>query len=462
MEPAMTSPRISRLRSLPAALALACCSVFAPLTQAEDLLQIFNLAADNDPEIRQARAQFKAQHTLVDQGRSLLMPNISLTGRTSRDTTGIDGTPPASGGLFRLPQHDFANGFNTKGYGLNLRQALFNAEAWYAFQSARKGDEVAVLNLARAEQQLIIRVATAYFDVLRSKANLASFEAEEAAALQVLEQTQQRFDVGLIPITDVYDSQASADLANVNRLVEENNFRQRLEVLESITGRPFEDVAMLLETFPIAAHETPMEEWVEIALQTNPTVRSAELDFDAKKDDAKSARARMLPTLDLAVNYNWNQSGNPLSFTPNLASESSQVTLNVTVPLYTGGLNNSRLRQAYYTRDASEEALLKAKRDNTLSTRNAWRSVETDVRAVQARARAIVSAESALEATQVGAEVGTRNVVDVVLAQRLLFQAQRDYANARFNYVINTLTLKQSAGTLSPQDVLDLNAWMRE
>ena len=457
----MSSPHPTRLRMLSAALALSLCSSFAGVAQAEDLLEIFRLAVDNDPEIRQARAQFNAQHTLVEQGRSFLLPTVNFTGRTSRDTTGIDGEAPI-GGFFSPPQHSFANGFNTKGYGLNVRQALFNAEAWYAFQSARKGDEVAALNLARAEQQLIMRVATAYFDVLRSQANLASFEAEEAAALQVLEQTQQRFDVGLIPITDVYDSQANADLASVNRLVEENNLSQRHEALEAITGSPFESVAMLLEEFPVAPHETRMEEWVEIALETSPTVRSAELDFEARKDDAKSARARMMPTVELAVNYNWNQSGNPLSFTPNLASESSQVTLNLSVPLYAGGLNSSRLRQAYYTRDASEEALLKAKRDNTLATRNAWRSVETDVRAVEARAKAIVSAQSALEATQVGAEVGTRNVVDVVLAQRLLFQAQRDYANALFNYVMDTLTLKQAAGTLSTQDVIDLNAWLRE
>lgn len=457
----MTSPRPTRLRSLSAALALAFCSVISTSAQAEDLLEIFNVAVDNDPEIRQARAQFNAQHTLVDQGRSFLLPTINLTGRTSRDTTGIDGEAPA-GGFFSPPQHSFANGFNTKGYGLSVRQALFNAEAWYAFQSARKGDEVAALNLAASEQQLIMRVANAYFDVLRSQANLASFEAEEEAAMRVLEQTQQRFEVGLIPITDVYDSQANADLASVNRLVEENNLAQRMEALEAITGRPYESIAMLAEEFPIAPHETPMDEWVDVALQTSPAVRSAEIDFEAKKDDAKSARSRMLPTVDVAINYNWNQSGNPLSFTPNLASESSQVTLNLTVPLYAGGLNSSRLRQAYYTRDASEEALLRAERDTTLSTRNAWRSVETDVRAVEARAKAIVSAQSALEATRVGAEVGTRNVVDVVLAQRLLFQAQRDYANARLNYVVNSLTLKQAAGTLSPQDVIDLNQWLRE
>jgi outer membrane protein len=134
--------------------------------------------------------------------------------------------------------------------------------------------------------------------------------------------------------------------------------------------------------------------------------------------------------------------------------------LNFSYPLYAGGLNGARKRQAYYTRDASEEALMKTQRDSTQSTRNSYRSVETDVLAVQARAQAIISAESALEATEVGAEVGTRNVVDVVLAQRTLFQTRRDFANARYNYVINTLTLKQAAGILSPQDVIDLNNWL--
>src|SRR5690606_23276853 len=134
--------------------------------------------------------------TLLDQGRSQLLPNINFNGQTSRDTTGVDGAVPP-GGLFTPPQHSFANGFNTKGYGLSLSQNLMNFQAWYAYKSAQKGDEVAALTLAQSEQELIMRVAGAYFDVLRSRANLASFMAEEEAALQVLEQTQQRFEVGL-------------------------------------------------------------------------------------------------------------------------------------------------------------------------------------------------------------------------------------------------------------------------
>jgi outer membrane protein len=358
--------------------------------------------------------------------------------------------------------HSFANGYNSKSWGLSLRQALFNAEAWYAFSSARKTDEAAAVNLASAEQTLIIRVATAYFNVLRSQTNLASFRAEEDAAKRVLEQTQQRFDVGLVAITDVYDSQANADLAGVNRLVEENNLSQALEALEAITGRTHSDVSGLAENFPIAAADTPMDDWLTAAMTNNLAIRAAQLTLDAKQDDTKAAKSRFYPTADISASYNWTESGNPISITSvGLANENSSIGLNLTVPIFAGGLNSARLRQAYYTRDASEEALLKSRRDSTQSVRNAFRSVETDVRAVAARAQAIRSTQSALDATQVGAEVGTRNVVDVVLAQRSLFQAQRDHANARYTYVIDNLTLKQSAGTLSPQDVIDLNAWLQ-
>jgi outer membrane protein len=452
---------IKLLFSLKKSLVACTCVLAASTCMADDLLEIFNLAVDNDPTIRQARANYNAQHTMLEQGRSFLLPTINLTGRTSRDTTGVDGSPPA-GGLFRLPEHSFANGFNTKGYGISLRQAVLNFEAWYAFKSAQQGDEAAAVNLANTEQQLIMRVATAYFDVLRSQANLTSFIAEEEASQQVLEQTRQRFEVGLVPITDVYDSQANADLATVNRLVEENNLNQRLEALEAITGRAHGDLSTLDEAFPIESSDMPIEDWITVAMDSNLMIKAAEFDLASKEEDARSAKARMYPTLELNVGYNWNQSGNPLSFTPNLASESSQVTLNLSVPIFAGGLNSARLRQAYYTRDASEEALLKSQRDSTQSVRNAFRSVATDVRAVAARRQAIVSAQSALEATQVGAEVGTRNVVDVVLAQRTLFQAQRDYANARINYVMNTLNLKLASGTLSPQDIIDLNEWLRE
>jgi outer membrane protein len=451
-------PRLQRAVGI-ALLSLGCGNAMA-----DDLLQIFNLAVENDPTIRQARATYNASHTLIDQGRSLLLPTVDLTANTSRDTNGLaDPQPPSeTPSLFPVRVHSFADGYNNRGWGLSLRQALFNAEAWYAFQSARKSDEASALNLASSEQDLIMRVSNAYFNVLRSQTNLATFVAEEEAAQRVLEQTQQRFDVGLVAITDVYDSQAAYDLAGVNRLVEENNLSQSLEALEAITGQPHNDVEALAEGFPITASDTPMEDWMTAAMDNNLTIRAAQLDLEAKQEDTKAAKSRFLPTADINASYGWTESGNPISLTSaGLPQENTRIGVNLTVPLFAGGLNSARLRQAYYTRDASEEALLKSRRDSTQSVRNAFRSVETDVRAVAARAQAIISAQSALDATQVGAEVGTRNVVDVVLAQRSLFQAQRDHANARYDYVIANLTLKQAAGTLSPQDVIDLNEWLQ-
>jgi outer membrane protein len=451
-------------RFLKKALGVAVMTLLSSSVLAEDLLQIFNLAVENDPVIRQARANYNAQHTQIDQGRALLLPSVTLQAQTGRSTSGpTEASPPSANNPFGTPAHSYGAGYNSKGYNLNLTQAVFNMEAWYSFQSLRKTDQIALLTLQEAEQQLIMRVSTAYFDVLRAQADLASFQAAEAAATQLLEQTQQRFDVGLIPITDVYNTQASTDNATVSRLLAENTLNQRFEALEAITGVDYSAVSTLSPEFPIAVPESSLDEWTTMTSEGNLPLQRAELDFDAKKDDARAARSRMLPTVQLGMGYNWSQSGSAFSFfRPNSANEGTQIQLSFSVPLFAGGRNRAAMRQAYYTRDASEAVLLRTQRESTQTISNNYRSVETDVRAVAARAQAIVSAESSLEASTVGAEVGTRNIVDVVNAQSTLFQAQRDHANARIQYVMDTLILKQTAGVLTPQDVMDLNQWLVE
>ena len=418
---------------------------------AEDLVDIYNQAATNDPTVREARERYASSHTLLDQGKSQLLPSVSLQGTSARNAN----APAAF--------YSYGAGFNSHGWRLNVSQNLMNMEAWYAFQSARQSDRQAATTLAIAEQDLIVRVATAYFDVLRSQDNLEAFRAEEEAALSILRQSEQRFDVGLSTVTDVYQSQSSYDLARVNRLVEENNLAQRIEALEVLTGNSHNMLESLAEGFPVApAEPAVMTPWEEAASENNLSVKAAEYQFEASREDVKSARSRHLPTLTVGAGYNYNaESQNPFSFFPGQANESAQVSLNVTIPLYSGGLTSARRRQAYHNRNAAEEVLLFTRRSALQDIRNAFRSVQTDVVTVAAREQAIISAESALEATEVGAEVGTQNVVDVVLAQRTLYQAQRDYANARYNYVINTLNLKRAAGALNPQDVMELNQWLQ-
>jgi outer membrane protein len=440
-------------------LAVAMFGLLSGSVMAEDLLQIYSLAVNNDPTIRQARATYNAQHTQLDQGLSQLLPSINLTGSTTRQTQGVFGGNPSCGGAFGCtPVHSYANGQNTKRYGLNLSQNLLNFQAWYTYQGIKKSDQVAALTLAQSEQQLIMRVATAYFDVLRAQADLASLQAEEAAATQLLEQTQQRFDVGLIPITDVNDSQFRSDEVTVRRLQAENILSQRFEALEAITGVDYATVATLNPEFPITPPESSLDEWNSLTRDNNIQLQSAQLDLEAKREDARAARAAMWPTLGVNMTWNRNWPAGVSLFT--VANEGTNISLEFSMPLFSGGLNRARMRQAYYNRDASEAVLLRVQRESSQTISNNYRTVETDVRAVAAQAQAIVSAQSSLEANTVGAEVGTRNIVDVVQAQGALFQAQRNYANARIQYVMDTLALKQTAGTLSPQDVVDLNEWL--
>jgi outer membrane protein len=445
------------------------CLICSPVVAADDLLDIFNLAVAGDPQIRQARAEFNASHTNVAQGRSQLLPEVNFTAGTSRQAQGPAVTPVGS----PFPAYSYANSFNSKSYGLNIRQNLLNFQAWYSYQAFQKSDEVAATNLARSEQELIQRVAGAYFDVLRSEDNLETFEAELEASARILEQQEERFAVGLVPITDVYDSQANYDLSRVNLLVEQNTLSQRYEALEAITGRNHDDVSNLSEEFPIEPLvPTSIEEWVMTANQNNLDVQAARLDMESKAYSADAAKAAMFPTLDLTAGYNWQETGGINFF--NLGgggggggggdpvNENSNITLNFSIPIFAGGLNKAQERQAYYNLDASEEALLKTQRTSTQNARNSYRSVENDVLTIVARAQAVRSAQSQLDATEAGLEAGTRNIVDVVTAQRLLFQSIRDYAGSRYTYVINTLNLKQAAGLLSPQDIIDLNEWLVE
>ena len=435
-----------------------------PVLAADDLLDIFNLAVAGDPQIRQARAEFNATHTTVAQGRSQLLPSVDFTASTSRQAQGPSTAPIGS----PFPPYSYANGFNEKRYGLSIRQNLLNFQAWYSYQAFQKSDEAAATNLARSEQELIQRVATAYFDVLRSEDNLETFEAELEASARILEQQEERFAVGLVPITDVYDSQAAYDLARVNLLVEENTLNQRYEALEAITGRNHDDVSNLSEDFPIEPLvPSSIEEWVMTANQNNLDVRAARLNMESKEYDADAARAAMFPTLNLTAGYNWTETGGINFFNlggggGDAVNENANVTLNFSIPIFAGGLNKAQERQAFYNLDASEEALLNTQRTSTQAARNSYRSVENDVLTIAARAQAVLSARSQLDATEAGLEAGTRNIVDVVTAQRLLFQSIRDYSNARYTYVINTLNLKQAAGLLSPQDIIDLNEWLVE
>lgn len=243
-------------------------SFLSPFSYADDLLQIYRLAQEQDPVLGEAQARFAADHTIVAQGRANLLPTVNLTGRTARNANAIS------------TEWDYANGYNSHGYGLNLSQNLLNMQAWYGWKSAKASDQRALATLAQAEQSLILRVATAYFDVLRSQEALSAFEAEENATRTVLQQTQQRLDVGLAAITDLNEAQASADLARVFTLREERNLNQRKLSLQVLTGRSHNELDQLRVDFPIVnAEPASATDWVEMAAENSPAIQMAQSDY---------------------------------------------------------------------------------------------------------------------------------------------------------------------------------------
>jgi len=419
---------------------------------ADDLVSILDLAMRNDPTLRQAEAQYNSRHTQLDQGIALLLPSVSLAGQTQRQTIS--------------PAGDFAYkpGYNSHGYRLNLSQALFNMNAWYSYQGVKLSDKASAIQYAAQEQSLIVRVASAYFNVLRAIDDLDRRVQEETAAQRQFEQTQQREEVGLIAITEVYESQAAYDLAKNNTILAEDTLATGYEALEAITGQPHPNVEVLREDFPIENADGTVESWTQQALDTNLALVAARYNVEAQQQNLKARKSEHLPTVSLGASFNHNVSpagaGADGTVRGGGATDGSALVLSVTIPLYSGGGVSARRRAAEYDVIAQQEALNLTRRQTTQDVRNAFRRVNTDALVINQRQQAITSAQSALEAIEVGYEVGTRNIVDVLQARQQLFVALRNYSEARYNYVIDTLTLKQVTGLLTPQDVVDINEWL--
>ena len=449
-------------------------SLGSSLSYGDDLVTILQLALDNDPSLKQAQASYRANRENVIQSRSSMLPSLGVGAGTSRLTSGftdsqyINMTNPLTGETVRTKvrdDHSFRPGINNHNWGVSLTQSVFNLPNWYSFQSAEATDRAAAVNLAAQEQDLIMRVATAYFDVLRAQDLLETNIQEEEAAQRSLEQTQQREAVGLVAITDVYDSQAAYDLARNTTILQQDFLRSRYEALEAITGQGHPDIDELLDNFPIVEVEGNLNQWETQADNNSLAIAAAEFNLDASRQTLRARKSDGLPTLDLQGFYGHIVTAPIVSQGVQIgggASDRTQLALNLNIPLYTGGTLSSRKRAAEYNVVAAQESLELTKRELTQNIRNAYRRVNTDVLVIAQRQQSITSAQSALDATELGAEVGTRNIVEVLLARENLFRALRMYADARYTYVIDTLVLKQIAGILTPQDIIELNEWLQE
>ncbi len=425
----------------------------APLSaNANSLLDIYELALENDAQLEADRAAYDAGQENRTLGRAGLLPQINARAfYTESEDDNYDNTENTS----QVTERE------RSGWSISLNQPLVNMAAWYEYKRGSTLSELAEVQFGADQQSLIVRVAEAYFNVLRAIDNLETAQAEEKALKQQLEQTSQRYDVGLTAITEVHEAQSVYDTAAAAALEAEGNLGIAYEALEVLTGQPHDRIAPLADDFPVVPPQpADRHEWVEFALQNNYLLEVAQLNARASEQSAKAARSQHLPTLSASAGYNDTQSegdqyfgGDIGNITSDSETQGHSFTISLDVPLFSGGRTSGQRRQAHAQYLQARAEMNRTQRNVVQSTRSLHLSVEIGVSQVRAREQAIVSAESALEATQSGYEVGTRNLVEVLLAQRAVYQAQRDYYNALYDYVIDSFQLREVAGMLTPADV---------
>ena len=358
----------------------------------------------------------------------------------------------------------------TTRYGVSLEQPLLDVSAWKNYQQGSRVARAAQAQLGTATQSLIIRTATAYFDALEAVDNYKTAIAEEKALASQLDQVKQRYEVGLTAITEVHEAQAAYDSVLAVRLQAEGELGIRFDALEVLTGRPYSQLAPLHESFKAQEPQpAARESWVERAQANNYALKAAKFSAEAAHYNAQAQKAAHLPTITASASYTDSETDGE-NFNPETGnientlfeSESHEVSISLRVPLFNGGSVSARRRQAYQEYIEQKENYNQTKRNITQDARARHLSVVTSAATVRARAQAIVSNQSALDATQAGYDVGTRDFVDVLNAQRNLYRAQRDYFTAVYDHILNELRLQETAGTLDEEDVVALDQQLQQ
>lgn len=417
------------------------------LVQAQDsLLSIYELAKTNDLELKSDYAEYLANREAANINRGALLPQIEGTASQSHADTNTNGADSDT---------------DTTAFGATLSQSIYNSNAWNTYQQGKVESERAELTYKISQQSLIVRVAEAYFNVLRATDQLETAESEKKAQEALLEQTKERYEVGLIPITDVHETQAAFDSAAATSISAEASLGVQYDGLTLITGNQHSNVLTLSDDFlPSTLSPDNSQGWVDIALKNNDTLQLSELSAKAANFQRKAVTGSKRPTVTGSLSYS-DQRSDLSSNTTTTDTDTLTTTISLRMPFYTGGRLSAQERQAEQNAIRAEEDLRFTQRSTVQNVRSLFLQVSTDVAQIQARKQAIISNNSALEATKAGYDAGTRDIVDIVNAQRNLFQAERDYHDALYDYIINTLQLKQTAGTLEEKDLQELESFLQ-
>jgi outer membrane protein len=435
----------------------------------DSLLDVYQRALQNDPAIREAEAQYLALAEVKPQARAALLPGLTLGSSISNrfvDTRGgalaPDGSTIGSRSKFNQDGH---------GWSVSLTQTIFDWGQYTTLRQADKRVMRAETDYEATRQALLIRVATAYFNVLATKDSLASAVSAREAISRQLEQAQRRFEVGLIAITDVQQSQAGYDDSVAAEIQAQRLLANSYEQLREIIGDVVTELAAPTDELPLLSPDPASpEQWVKTALAQNLTLISSRVAAEVAEYDVEIQRGSRLPkvTLSASVTNDTNDRTqtiyrDPL---PPLTSPSTQLpdghswSIDLRFPLFTGGLNRSRIQQSVYTHRAATEELERVARLTERQTRDAYLGVISGISRVRALKQSVESNRTALRATEAGFEVGTQTTVDVLTSQKNLSTAETTYSRSRYDYILNVLALKQAAGNLSVTDVEQVNGWL--
>jgi len=434
-----------------AAVGLSC----AASALGEDLMDIYRAAQQNDPVIAGARATWTATQERLPQARAGLLPNVNATGATNynavRNEVRID--PPVVG----------SEKFYTYGGTISAAQPILRLQNLVVYREAGEQVVQADYVLASAQQDLIVRVATAYFDVLLAQFTVELSESQKAAVSEQLAQAKRNFEVGVATITDTNEAQARYDTINAQEIAARNDLDNKVTALRVIIGRMPGELKRLGPGFdPTLPEPNSLEYWVDRALKENFAVRIAQSNFDIATLEIERARAAHWPTVDLVAS--WAQNGGTgtvsssgIATNADTRARNAILGLQFAVPIYQGGAIDSRVREATALADRSRQDLETNKRNATFLAQTGFAGVNSAAASIKAFEQALVSAQTAYESNKLGLEVGVRTTLDVLTVQQTVFQTRRDLAQAYFNYLTGVLRLKAAAGTLTDVDLEDIN-----
>jgi outer membrane protein len=442
--------------------------VVATAASAKDLLGVYHDAVLYDAQIRQADATRKAAREANPQAWAELLPQISGSYAFTREKIEQSAVEafPGPGGAVLPAQFGTSEYASNHGYQLQLQQSLFNWAYWAGVSKAKKQVGQAEADYRAAQENLIQRTAQAYFNVLSAQDTLDAQAASLEAISRQLDQANKRFEVGLIAITDVQEAKAARDTAAAAVIAGKRTLATAGDQLSEITGQKYDSLSKPGDDMPLNTPEPASEDrWVTVSLDQNVSLLSSRLQADIARENVRIAFGGHLPTLDLQASKsrtlsdaNETFAGSP--FGVNTTVNDRQYSLQITVPIFSGGLTQSKVRQAQYQWIAAKEGVVQSSRATERQARDAYLGVISGIARVQALRQALESSQTALKATEAGYEVGTRTAVDVLNSRRTLVQAQTDYAVSRYDYIISVVQLRLAAGNLAKNDVTEINKWL--